>query len=194
MLTMPIILVFAALSVWGIFTPSLASWVVLGLGGLYGAWMLIMNKTMAGRAPALNSPPLNFDEQDIETFEKYAAYFLHPFVCRQYAAAASTVQMMCWAWIAWMCWNKLWIQAGCFVVLLFLMSNVARTLNIGFLLRYHESKGKLNTSLQILKSQVEAVEEKFTASRHAKTKKQMDEDGTSKALARHGIDLFNKDA
>jgi hypothetical protein len=194
MLTMPITLVFAALSVWGIFNPALASWAFLGLGALYGAWMLVMNKTMARRAPEPNSPPLNFDEQDVETFKKYAAYFLHPFVCRQYAAAASGVQMICWGWIAWLLWNKFWIQAGCFAVLLFLMSTVARTLNIGFFLRYHDSKGKLNIALQILKTQVESVEDKFTAYRHARIKKEMDEDGTGKALARHGIDLFGKDA
>lgn len=167
MLAIPIILVFAAVLVWGFFNPQTASWVFIGLAAALGAWLLMSNWSCAKRVPDPNTAPLNLNEEETRIFRKYAAYFYHPFVARQYSTTQSAIQFMCFPWIALMSWHKLWIQAGIFLVLMFLALNVSRIFSIGMFLRYHNARGKLNEDLINTLALVESVEGPLTAHRQA---------------------------
>jgi hypothetical protein len=174
MLAILIILVFFGVLLWGFFNPQPASWVFIWLAVTWGVWLLMTNWSCAKRVPNPNTPPLNLNEEETRIFRKYAAYFYHPFVARQYSVTQSTIQFMCFAWIALMCWHKLWLQAGIFLVVMFLALNVSRIFNIGLFLRYHNARGKLNDELLNTLALVKNVENALTTHREAALNKAME--------------------
>lgn len=165
MLATPIIVVSAALLVWGFFNPSTASWVFLGLGIAGALWLLLTNVIYKSRVPSADQEPLHLTEDEVAVFKAYPVYFLHPFVARQYSSALSFIQSACYVWIALILWHRMWVQAGLFVVLAVLAMNMARVLNPGHFFRYHNQRGKLTPELQERLASIESVENKLTAHR-----------------------------
>jgi len=174
MLALPIMVVGAALLIWGFFSPSTPSWVFLSLGIVGALWLLVTNITFKGRVPSEGQDPLHLTADEVEVFKAYPVYFLHPFVARQYSSALSFVQAACFAWIALMLWHRMWVQTGLFVVLIFLAMNMVRLLNPGHFFRYHSQRGKLTPVLQERLANIESVENKLTAHRESLYNKLMD--------------------
>jgi len=164
-LAVPLMLISVGLLVWGFFNPATASAVclVLGIGG--ALLMLLTNISYKARAPTANAEPLNLTSDEVTVFRAYPVYFLHPNIAIQYSSSFSVLQTTCLIWVAWMAWNRMWVQGGLFVVLFFLCLNLTRVFNPGHFFRFHSAKGKLTPEMQDRLSFIEEVEAKLTAFR-----------------------------
>lgn len=164
MLAIPLYLLFAGVTVWGFFEPSVGGWVYLGTAALFSAWLLFESLSLRSQwIPNLDQDSMSQDEVDI--FRKYAFYFTYPYQAKQYSGTFSLIQALCYVWLGLALWHREWVFLACIVVLFFCAGNMAPYLNQGNFLRHHGKRGNLSLEMQERLALVEAVESKTLEAR-----------------------------
>ena len=167
MLALPIGLVLLGITAWGLFSPGTAGWVFIGLSGLIQGWLLVTHSVLRDRL-AEDTEPYLLDSAEIATFRKYPYYFLQPLIASQWSSVCSWLYALGIVWAGYLAWQLQWTAAAIALGLGLLASNLARILNAGNWLRFHEQRGKLTPELQDLLADVEAVEQKIYNARMAR--------------------------
>jgi len=167
MLALPIGLVLLGITAWGLFSPGTAGWVFIGLSALIQGWLLITHSALRDRLGEDKAPYI-LDSAEIATFRKYPYYFLQPMIARQWSSVCSWLYALGIVWAGYLAWQLQWTAAVIALALGFLASNLARILNAGNWLRFHDQRGKLTPELQDALADVEAVEQKIYNARMAR--------------------------
>lgn len=167
MLSIPLYLFFAGITVWGFFEPNAAGWIFFGMSTLFGAWLFLASRSLKTKwILNLNKDLMSKDEIDI--FKKYPFYFIYPYQAKQYSSTISLIQVLSIIWFGLGLWHRDWMLITCIAGLFFGATNMAPILNQGNFLRHHNKRGNLTPELQTRLALVESVESKILEARMKK--------------------------
>lgn len=152
---MPLFVIGAALLVWSIWSPWLASTAFILIFALVEGYVLL-----GQRAAGLNPDSQQWNLEEIVVLREYPLYFRFPMASRSLSGALSGVQLSVFLWVPWLLYNQLWWQAILIGVNYFLAGRLAFKLNPRGLLHHAvEQKGK--TELTPVMEAVDRVCEKI---------------------------------
>ena len=146
MLAIPLYIILFGLTVWGLFSTSIAGWGFFGFVVIFATLLLMLSYSLRSKSiPGLSEDALTLAEQQI--FRRYSFYFLLPFQAKQFSSTFSFVQMLCLIWVGLCLWKSEWVLLGAITAVFFVAARMASFLNQGNFLRVLHSQGKLTTEL-----------------------------------------------
>ncbi len=164
MLVLILYCILLGVTIWGIFSTSLAGWIFFGLVTAFASSMLLVSYSLTSKWIA-GLDKNAFTDDELTIFRRYTLYFMLPFQAQQFSRAFSFVQILCLIWLGLSAWRGNWVLLGVMIVLLLVATQMVSFLNQGNFLRYHYQRGKLSADLVERLEIVESVEGKIRAAR-----------------------------
>ena len=161
MVVLPLLLLFAGITIWGFFEPGAAGWLFIGVFAAFAAWLLAATWSLRPSRLSPDEGPYFFSGEEVALFRRYPIYFRYPYTARQYSSTFTAVQVLSIVWLLTLLFNREWALAGAFVAVYLAASNLAPFMNPGHFLRYHGARGHLPEHLVKRLAVLQSIESKL---------------------------------